>query len=201
MSGDELLDVVDADGVRLGTKPRREVHRDGDWHVAFHLWVVRGDGVLLQRRSMTKATWPGFLDATAAGHLLAGESVADGVREAEEELGIAYTFDDLMALGVHRVDETRDNGRVNRELQHVFAVRDDRPLEAYTHLDTHELDGLVLVGLDALGTLTAGAAGAHPATAWDGRRSAPVTVAARELVPSPYLPRIAPALARLGARP
>ena len=92
---DELLDVVDEHGRRLGVKRRGDVHRDGDWHLAFHLWVVRPDGVLLQRRAATKASWPGRLDATAAGHLLAGEAVRDGLREAEEELGVAYAFDDL----------------------------------------------------------------------------------------------------------
>jgi isopentenyldiphosphate isomerase len=197
MPGDELLDILDAGGAHLGTKPRRDVHRDGDWHRAFHLWVVRADGVLLQRRSRTKASWPGFLDATAAGHLLAGESVPDGLREAEEELGVTYTFDALVDLGVHPVDETRDDGRINRELQHVFAVRDERPLEAYTNLDAAEVAGLVLVGHPALRALVGGAAGARPGTAWDGRRRRPVDVTAAELVPSPYLPRIIAPLADL----
>jgi len=201
MSGDELLDVVDADGVRLASKPRRAVHRDGDWHVAFHLWVVSADGVLLQRRSMAKASWPGRLDATAAGHLLAGESVADGVREAEEELGITYNFDDLVALGVHRVDETRDDGRINRELQHVFAARDDRPLEAYRQLDDRELDGLVLLEASVLRALAGGDPRERHAIAWDGSRRRAITVGAGELVPSPYLPRIADDLARLGTGP
>src|SRR3954452_23548545 len=210
---DELLDVFDEHGRHRGVKRRGDVHRDGDWHLAFHLWVVCGDGVLLQRRAADKDSWPGYLDASAAGHLLAGEAVSDGLREVEEELGSAYAFDDLDALGVHRVCDPVRDGRVNRELQHVFAVRDDRPLSRWTAFDRVEVDGLVLVGHDALaalacalggagaggpaafaalaGALAAGGEGSPasvtvPGRAWDGTRETAITVGAGELMPAPY---------------
>jgi isopentenyldiphosphate isomerase len=198
---DELLDTFDEHGRPLGIKRRGDVHRDGDWHLAFHLWVVRADGVLLQRRALTKGSWPGFLDASAAGHLLAGETIRDGLREVEEELGAVYAFDDLEALGVHRVADGERDGRTNRELQHVFAVRDERALAAWTAFDRTEVDGLVLVGHDGFAALVAGAAGTVPATAWDGVRTAEIEVAAGELVPTPYLGEIAPALARIAVVP
>jgi isopentenyldiphosphate isomerase len=198
---DELLDVFDDRGCHAGTKRRGDVHRDGDWHLAFHLWVVRADGVLLQRRASTKGSWPGRLDASAAGHLLAGEAIRDGLREAEEELGVAYAFEALTPLGVHRVADAERDGATNRELQHVFGVRDDRPLKAWTAFDRIELDGLVLVGHAAFAALAAGAPGAVPGTAWDGERLAPIEVAARELVPTPYLAALAPELARIGEQP
>jgi isopentenyldiphosphate isomerase len=190
---DELLDVFDERGWHIGVKRRDDVHRDGDWHLAFHLWVVSSGGVLLQRRARTKASWPGRLDATAAGHLLAGEAVRDGLREAEEELGVAYEFDDLVALGAHRVDEV-----VNRELQHVFAVRDERALDAWTAFDRAEVDGLVLVGHEGFEALAAGTGAPVAARAWDGREVAAVAVGPGELVPTPYLAALAPELARVG---
>lgn len=197
MAGDELLDVFDDRGWHTGVKPRDAVHRDGDWHLAFHLWVVSARGVLLQRRAQSKTSWPGRLDATAAGHLLAGEAVRDGLREAEEELGVAYAFDTLEPLGVHRVDEAS-----NRELQHVFAVRDERPLEAWTAFDREELDGLVEVPHDAFARLAAGGSGGEgeAARAWDGREVDEVRVRAGELVPAPYLVELTPAFARLTQR-
>jgi isopentenyldiphosphate isomerase len=201
---DELLDVVDEHGRRLGVKRRGDVHRDGDWHLAFHLWVVRGDGVLLQRRARDKSSWPGYLDASAAGHLLAGETVQDGLREVQEELGAVYAFADLEPLGVHRVVDGDRSGVANRELQHVFAVRDDRALEAWTAFDRVEVDGLVLVAHDGFARLAAAAAAgrddgtAVTATAWDGTRGAAIPVTAEELVPTPYLAALAPQLARVG---
>jgi isopentenyldiphosphate isomerase len=194
---DEILDVVDERGRHMGAKRRADVHRDGDWHLAFHLWVVRADGVLLQRRAATKSSWPGRLDASAAGHLLAGEAVRDGLREAEEELGVAYAFDDLVPLGVHRVADEERPGAINRELQHVFAVRDERELDAWTGFDRVEVDGLVLVDHEHFAALAAGAPAPVPATAWDGERTAAIAVTAGELVPTPYLATLAPDLAGL----
>ena len=198
---DELLDVFDDRGSHVGIKRRADVHRDGDWHLAFHLWVVRADGVLLQRRAATKASWPGYLDASAAGHLLAGEAVRDGLREAEEELGVAYAFEALTPLGAHRVADGERDGAVNRELQHVFAVRDERPLDAWTAFDQVELDGLVLVGHAGFAALAAGAPGTVAGTAWDGEQLVPVELAAQELVPTPYLAELAPELARIAEQP
>jgi isopentenyldiphosphate isomerase len=203
---DELLDVFDERGWHVGTKRRADVHRDGDWHLAFHLWVTSPDGVLFQRRARDKASWPGYLDASAAGHLIAGEAIRDGMREVDEELGAAYAFDDLESLGVHRVDDAERSGVVNRELQHVFAVRDDRPLEAWEDFDRVELDGLVLVGHDAFLELARALEGeddavdapALPARAWDGSAVRDVRVTPGEIVPAPYLTAIAPALRRLG---
>jgi isopentenyldiphosphate isomerase len=198
---DELLDVFDERGWHVGTKRRGDVHRDGDWHLAFHLWVVTPGGVLFQRRARDKSSWPGYLDASAAGHLIAGEAVRDGVREADEELGAAYVFDDLEPLGVHRVEDAERSGVVNRELQHVFAVRDDRPLARWTGFDRVELDGLVLVGHDgfaALATaLDGGDAVSVPARAWDGAAEDEVEVSAGEVVPAPYLAAIAADLRRV----
>lgn len=193
MADDELLDVVGPDGSPTGVrKARSAVHRDGDWHVCFHLWVTTGDGVLLQRRARTKAAWPGRLDATAAGHLTTGEAVADGLREVEEELGVRYAMGDLRDLGVHRVDEPTRRGGRNRELQHVFAVRDARPLAEWTRFDRVELDGLVAVRSAEFATLVAG----RPVDGrtWDGEREREVVIDPDELVPTPYLPDLVPAL-------
>jgi hypothetical protein len=192
MPDDELLDVFDERGWHAGVKSRAAVHRDGDWHLAFHLWVVSSAGVLLQRRSQAKASWPGRLDATAAGHLLAGEAVRDGLREAEEELGVAYAFESLAPLGVHRVEEAG-----NRELQHVFGVRDERPLDAWTGFDREEVDGLVLVGHGAFARLAAGSGDGEDGRAWDGTTVTDVRVAPAELVPTPYLVALTPELSAL----
>ena len=200
---EELLDVFDERGRHRGAKRRDEVHRDGDWHLAFHLWVVSPAGVLLQRRAREKASWPGYLDASAAGHLIAGEAISDGVREAEEELGAVYAFDALVPLGVHRVDEEQPGGRVNREHQHVFGVRDERPLAAWEAFDRVELDGLVLDGHDAFAALAGAATGRDapdvevPARSWDGTVEEPIAVRAGELVPAPYLPALAEPLRAL----
>lgn len=201
---DELLDVYDDVGTHVGTKGRAAVHRDGDWHRCVHLWVVSGDSVLLQRRGAEKASWPGALDATAAGHLGAGESVeVGGAREIVEELGVAFTSGQLVPLGVRSIID-RSGGLVNREFQHVFLARDDRPLTAWKDLEWAELDGLVQVDLTAFSELVHGlAAGPWPAEAWDGTRIARVEIARDEVIPGSYLPVLTVMLERFarGERP
>ena len=152
------------------------------------------DGVILQRRGAHKQAWPSRLDASAAGHLLAGEAPLDGLREAEEELGVRYRTDEVEPLGVFPVDEAQADGTVNREHQHVFCVRDPRPLRALDAFDRDEVAGLVAVDPGAFAALvTTGAPAAG--VAWDGTRAHPVFVTVDELVPAPYLAEIAPLLA------
>jgi hypothetical protein len=48
------------------SKPRGNVHRDGDWHRSVHVWLTDGACLLLQRRSIHKvgaATPPMAMDA------------------------------------------------------------------------------------------------------------------------------------------
>jgi len=80
----ELIDVLTAEGAPVGiAKTKAEVHRDGDWHRAAHVWIVASDGrLLLQRRSLRKENYPSLWDVSAAGHLSAGETSKEcAVRE------------------------------------------------------------------------------------------------------------------------
>ena len=207
MVDDELLDVLDEWGAHVGVERRDVVHRDGLWHRGFHLWVVSRGEVLLQRRSAAKQTHPGMLDASAAGHIGAGEAVlAGGLREVAEELGVAYPAEALVPLGVRAVcDRVGPDGRlVNRELQHVYVVRDERPLEAWTALDRVELDGLVALSLADFTALAHGPAGGPwPARAWDGERVTATAVERAEVIDGVYLRVLAIMLERCarGERP
>lgn len=150
---DELFDIVNEDGSPTGrTKRRADVHRDGDWHRAIHIWVwgVDDDGpyLLMNQRGRHKDTWPLALDATVGGHLGAGETVEDAYREVEEEIGIAVEPQRLQFLYTRaRVSDGHLPGIVDRERQEIFLLRDDRPL-AHFRPQVAELEGLVQMRLD-----------------------------------------------------
>jgi isopentenyldiphosphate isomerase len=152
---DELFDVVTADGAPTGiTKRRADVHRDGDWHRAIHVWVygIEDDVpfLLLNQRGQHKDTWPGVLDATVGGHLGAGETVEDAFREIEEEIGILADPANLRHVGTRPRSSEAMPGILDREIQEVFLLRDDRTLTAYWP-NLAELEGLVRITLsDAL---------------------------------------------------
>jgi len=137
----EQIDIFDANLTRIGSMGIAEAHEQGRWHRAFHCWVVNGDGsVLIQQRSSAMAAYAGCLDVSAAGHLKAGETVADGVREVEEELGIEVGRGQLFDLGYRTEAADLPSGR-NREYQFVALLRCDLPLSAYTPQED-EVEGL-----------------------------------------------------------
>lgn len=149
-NSDEQLDVLDAAGNVIGRADRAEVHAKGLWHRTFHCLVVRsipaGAGnspvsVVLQRRSRQSRTFPGLIDLTASGHLMAGEQPRDGVRELAEEAGLVADVDQLIPLGVQVIVDERP-GRLNREHVHVFLLVDNTPLAAFNP-NKAEVDGLV----------------------------------------------------------
>ena len=152
---DELFDIVDARGNPTGiVKRRADVHRDGDWHQAIHVWIVGDDPqagpyLLFQRRGMHKDTMPGWIDCTVGGHLGAGETVLDACREIEEEIGIAVDPGMLIPVGrrIHVME--RPGQLLDREIQHVHLLRDDRELAEYVP-NPHELEGLARIPIAAM---------------------------------------------------
>ncbi len=116
-------------------RSRADIHRRGDWHQAFHCWIVR-DGprreeLVLQQRSLAKDTFPGCWDAAAAGHWRFGETAAQAAREIEEELGIAVPFDALHWVGREAIDREHPNGLVDREHHQVYVLHWPAPLTSY----------------------------------------------------------------------
>jgi isopentenyl-diphosphate delta-isomerase type 1 len=88
---DDLVTLVDYAGTPRGTAPRATVHqRQTPLHLAFSCYVTRPSGeVLMTRRALTKAAWPGVWTNACCGHPRPGERVESAVvRRVREELGI-----------------------------------------------------------------------------------------------------------------
>jgi isopentenyldiphosphate isomerase len=125
----ELIDVLTANGQPTGIrKPKPEIHRDGDWHRAAHVWIVAPDGrVLVQRRSLRKENNPGLWDVSAAGHLSAGESAIEAaVRETGEEIGLVLSPNELTHLATLPQSCVLNEGTYfDNEIHEIFLVRRD----------------------------------------------------------------------------
>jgi hypothetical protein len=150
MADDELLDYCDAGGAHLGVATRRAVHEAGWWHRTLHLWLAtpeEGGSLLYQLRAPTTASWPGLLDVSVAGHLLAGETYRDGLRESEEEIGIAIPREAVIALGERRDESPDPGGGMNRERQGVHIALLDPAWGTFEAAD-REASGLFTIGHD-----------------------------------------------------
>lgn len=158
----ELLEVYDPDGRPTGqARPRGAIHLEGDWHLAFFCWVIRpgprGLEVLLQHRAARKDVFPLRFDASSAGHVRFGESMAEAAREVREELGIQVELDDLVTLQRHRQEHHHANGIIDREHHAIHLLTPGPPDEAYAP-DANEVAGIAWIDADDLLALIEGRA-------------------------------------------
>jgi len=149
----ELIDVLTESGAPTGErKSKADVHRDGDWHCAAHLWIVGSDGrLVLQKRAMAKENWPGKWDVSVAGHVSAGERPEDAaVREAREELGLDVSRGGLLHLGTTRERCVLNGGTyLDNEVHEIYIIRLDVDPAALS-LDPAEVEAVALAAPDEL---------------------------------------------------
>lgn len=158
----ETLDIYDEQMNHIGVKERSAVHHDGDWHRVFHCWIAYRDSagkdfMVMQRRGPNQEAYPNFLDITAAGHYQAGETIEEGIREIEEELGIQVRFDALIPLGI-RIGVGRYKNIIDHQFEHVFLLIHDQDIADYQYQKS-EVAGLVALPVDAALELFAGERG------------------------------------------
>lgn len=149
----ELIDVLTPEGAGTGiVKPKAQVHRDGDWHRAAHLWILTPDRrVLIQRRSDTKENWPSLWDISVAGHINAGERAIDAiVRETREELGLTLDASQLRFLGSAPYRAVLNGGvYIENEIHEIFLVSLDLDVSSLV-LDPAEVAAVALVRPDEM---------------------------------------------------
>ncbi len=85
------IPIVDEQDNVIGSEERSIVHEKGLRHREVHVWLVdKNKKIIFQKRALNKETWPGFLDATAGGHVdLESETYEKAAeRELLEETGL-----------------------------------------------------------------------------------------------------------------
>ncbi|MEH7237950.1 NUDIX hydrolase [Bacillus sp. JJ1562] len=145
MEEQEKIKIFDDNKNLIGIASRSDVHRIGYWHEVFYCWFISNeqgiDYIYLQLRSNNKKDYPNLLDITAAGHLLAAETVEDGVREINEEIGIDVAFEELIKLGVLDYSVVQEDF-VDKEQANVFLYKSENILDDFT-LQVEEVSGIV----------------------------------------------------------
>lgn len=151
---DELIDIYDENLNPLGTAMKSQAHREGLWHKAFHCWILSRGKVWFQLRGKDKELYPNMLDISSAGHLQAGETAKDGIREIEEELGLNVDFNNLTKLFTARI-ACDDNGICNREFCPTYVLATDAKIEDLK-MQPEEVDGVYEVDIDEMINLVKG---------------------------------------------
>lgn len=138
----ELFDIVDEAGNPTGQTVERSVaHTYGIRHRTVHIWIFREtEGkkqVLLQKRALTKDSFPGRYDTSCAGHIQAGAApLESAIRELEEELGVKADSSQLKLAGTFNIQYDKEfHGRVFKDNEIAFV---------YVYLGKIDIDRLVL---------------------------------------------------------
>jgi isopentenyl-diphosphate Delta-isomerase len=118
----EMIVLVDEHNRRVGLGEKLDVHRKGQLHRAFSIFLADGDGrVLLQRRYAGKYHSGGLWANTCCGHPRFDEKTLTAAhRRLGEELGM----DAPLTYGFRARYETKlDHGLTENELVYVYLGR------------------------------------------------------------------------------
>lgn len=149
---EEYVDVLDEDGFLTGRTILKSIaHRDGVWHPCVHIWIYNDKGeILMQKRAMTKAVYPGVWDISAAGHVAAGETMEEAaLREIKEELGKDEEAINLKEIFIYKASHNTPEGLKIREFYYIFLLRCNDPIESFTKQD-EEVDDLKFISITNL---------------------------------------------------
>ena len=124
------------------------VHKQGLWHQTFACWLInpKENKIFLQLRGPKNRIGPNTFDASASGHLSAGEKPIDGFREAEEELGKNLNLTDKIFLGINR-NVIIQGSYINREFCHVYMAKTNNKLDDF-ELQEGEVAGVFALDVD-----------------------------------------------------
>ena len=134
----ESVVLLDESGRAVGTMSKSDVHHhDTPLHLAFSCYVFDAEGrLLVTRRALDKATFPGVWTNSCCGHPAPGEEIRDAVRRrVGEELGLALADLRLLLPGF-RYRAVMEDGVTENEMCPVFVARTADPVRA----DPDEVD-------------------------------------------------------------
>lgn len=141
--GKELLDIYTEEREKTGkTATMHDIHIEGFWHKAVHVWIVNSNNnLLIQKRSNTIINHPGKFDSSVGGHVDAGEdSINTAVRETYEELGLVFDKEEFKQIGTLKYKRNESDGiHKNYELDEVFILYADLNLEDDLNIDEKEV--------------------------------------------------------------
>ncbi len=138
----EIVWIVDSKDNVVDTMARGEMRKRGLIYRVTYLLVFNNAGQLLvQTRTMSKDMYPGYLDFSAGGVVLAGESYeVSAERELSEELGIDNKLTPLFDIYF----EESQSHPINRNWGRVFYCVSDGPFS----LQAEEVSDAVFMDVD-----------------------------------------------------
>ncbi len=157
---EELLDVLDENGVKTGeVLPRKVVHEKGLWHRAIVVAIINDENkILLQQRSKNKEKNAGMWDISVAGHLSSGQdSLAGANREISEEasvnLGFSVKVKDFRFMTSFRKIQEVSESFIERQFYDFFILRQEGLNDENIKMQESEVQAIKFVTVQELNEL------------------------------------------------
>jgi 16S rRNA (adenine1518-N6/adenine1519-N6)-dimethyltransferase len=131
---EEIYDVVNEKDEVIGTATRRQVHTDRNLlHRAAGVFIFNSERqLLMQKRSKTKDTYPGYWVFSVGGHVDSGDSYdATAKRELMEELGIEASL--------YPLEKMLKEADVEREFWMTYGLVHDGPFPNFNAVEADEV--------------------------------------------------------------
>ena len=119
---DELIDILDDKGNKIGEELKSVAHHRGLWHKSVHVIInnINSDMSLFQKRCSLKDLYPNKWDIAVGGHVGAKEEeINAAIRELKEELGITVNIDELKLINVVK-ENLLDNSIISNEFVYIY---------------------------------------------------------------------------------
>lgn len=119
------INLVDENGRRTNTKEKLAVHRDGDLHEAFSIFIFNLKGkMLIQKRAENKYHSGGLWTNACCSHPKHGENLESACRRRlKQEIGLSAKLKEAFTF---QYQVKFDNGLTENEFDHVFVGFCDR---------------------------------------------------------------------------
>lgn len=150
---DHLVDIFDENFNLIGRELKSIAHEKGYWHQVFTCIIINSktNKIYFQRKVPGRYSFerPDYIDITVGGHLKAGETVEQGIREIEEETGFIIEFSSLINLGLRQNTFSLEDKYYSNEYQNVFLCNIDCNLHDFK-IDEDEVNAFVEVDIDQI---------------------------------------------------
>lgn len=143
----EYIDTYNENHQFIGRFEKQKAHELGLWHDVLGSLVINPNKnevfFQLKNHKHNNVNKYDLLEITAGGHLRAGETLEDGVREIKEETGLQVSFEDMIPSGIRKCDT--DNNMTIREFQYYYLLPLDIDLQ---DLNPNEDESVAFVKMD-----------------------------------------------------
>ncbi len=139
----ETIDIFDQNHNYLGTCDKKRAHEKGLWHQVFSCLFINSqkNTVYFQYKNNThnELSTLNKVDISVGGHLQAGETIADGVREIKEESSLVVNYNDLINVGLRIINKKIKENFIIKEFAYLHIYDNEFELEKLKSIDDEVL--------------------------------------------------------------